>query len=112
MDIAFRANKIEKIFNSEKLLDKEYGKENATKIKRRMAVLRTAPTLEHVPIKKPERRHELKGNRVGEFAVDLKHPSRLIFIPNHDPIPCNENAEIDLAKVTSVKIIKVEDYHK
>ena len=47
----------------------------------------------------------------GEFAVDLKHPFRLVFHPNHEPIPLKEDGGIDLKLVTSIAIIDVEDYH-
>lgn len=92
------------------MLDKEYG-ENAKTIRYRMAVLRAAPTLAQVSHLRPERRHELSGKRSGEFAIDLKHPFRLIFKPNHDPVPVKEDGGIDLMKVTSITIIGVEDYH-
>lgn len=107
MDIAFDKPKLQKVFNHESRLIKEYGKI----IMRRMAVLKAATKLEQVPYRKPERRHELSGRRKGEFAVDLKHPFRLVFRPNHDPIPLKEDGGIDLKLVTAITIIRVEDYH-
>ena len=47
----------------------------------------------------PERRHELSGNRKGQFAVDLKHPQRLIFEPNHNPLPRRADGGLDLKKI-------------
>ena len=76
-----------------------------------MAVLANAPNLATVPISKPERCHPLKGDRRGEYAVDLIHTRRLIFCPDHDPIPRKEDGEIDLFRITAVKIVEVEDYH-
>jgi len=107
VDIAFDKPKLQKVFNHESRLIKEYGKI----IMRRMAVLKAATKLEQVPHRKPERRHELSGRRKGEFAVDLKHPFRLVFRPNHDPIPLKEDGGIDLKLVTAITIIRVEDYH-
>ena len=49
MDITFRSEKLAKIFNSEKSLVREYGTENAKKIKLRMAVFVAASCLEEVP---------------------------------------------------------------
>lgn len=76
-----------------------------------MLTLRAAPTLQHVSHLPPVRRHELTGDRSGTFAVDLKHPYRLIFAPNHDPIPRQEDGGIDLEKITAIIILEVEDYH-
>lgn len=111
MDITFRSEQLAKIFNSEKGLVREYGAENAVKIKRRMAVLMAANCLEEVPTRPPERRHELIGDRKGQFAVDLKHPQRLVFEPNHNPLPRKADDGLDLKKISAVTIIEVEDYH-
>ena len=111
MDIVFEKAKLQKIFNRQSLIIKEFGKENGRVIMRRMSVLRAANNLEQIPHTKPERRHELTGKRKGEFAVDLKHPFRLVFRPNHKPIPLEEDGGINLKYVTSIEIIGVEDYH-
>lgn len=110
MQISFRTRKTEKIFNSERKLQKEYGAHRAKKIKLRMAVLRSAVNLAEVPEQKPDRRHPLKGNRKGQFAVDLVHPYRLILKPS-DPVPMLEDGGIDLSKITEIVILGVEDYH-
>jgi len=111
MNIDFATQKLSKVFNSEKLLFKEYGAENARIIMRRMMVLRAAPTLENVSHRPPERRHELKGDRKGKFTVDLKQPYRLIFKPNHRPLPKKDDGGIDIKRVTAITILGVEDYH-
>ena len=111
MNINFSTQKLTKILNSEKLLHKEYGAENARIIIRRMMVLRTAPTLENVSHRHPERRHELKGTTKGKFTVDLKQPYRLIFKPNHRPLPKKDDGGIDIKRVTAITILGVEDYH-
>lgn len=109
--IGFKSRKLEKIFNSEKELNKEYGKRMGQIIRRRMMVLKAAPTLYDVPHTPPERRHELEGKRKGTFAIDLEHPKRLIFEPAHNPVPYKEDGGIDLKMVTAITIMSVEDYH-
>lgn len=111
MDITFKNEKLARIFNSEKNLVREYGSENARLIKRRMAVLVAVSCLDEVPYRPPERRHELTENRKGQFTVDLKHPYRLIFEPNHSPLPRKTDGGLDLRRITAVTIIEVEDYH-
>ena len=111
MDIAFRTLKLEKTFNSADALQKAYGKRMARTIKIRLAVLNTAPTLALVPTTPPDRRHQLRGDRDEQFAVDLVHPRRLVFEPNHEPLPRKDDGGIDTEKVTAITIIDVIDYH-
>ncbi len=111
MNITFRSEKLAKTFNSERNLVREYGAENARRIMLRMAVLAAANSLDEVPVHPPERRHELSGNRRGQFAVDVKHPQRLIFEPNQDPLPRKADGGLDLKKISAITIVGVEDYH-
>lgn len=83
----------------------------AKKIQMRMKILRQAPDLSSVPAEPPMRRHQLGANREGQFAVDLKHPYRLIFEPAHEPVPRKADEGVDLSEVTRIRIIGVEDYH-
>ena len=83
----------------------------ARAIQNRLAVLRSASNLSLVPSSRPERLHQLSGNRKGQFAVDLVQPQRLVFEPNLDPVPENEEGGIDKYQVTAISIIEVTDYH-
>ena len=80
-------------------------------IQMRLAVLRNAQSLSQVPSTPPDRRHMLRGDRIGQYAVDLVHPNRLIFEPNHDPIPRLSDGGVHLEEVTSITILEVVDYH-
>ncbi len=111
MDISFRAAKLAKIFNSRGKMARKYGQKNARKIEFRMSVLEAAGCLDEVPVRKPDRCHQLTGKRKIQFAVDLEHPFRLVFCPNHNPIPVKEGGGFDLRKITAITIITVEDYH-
>lgn len=111
MDVTFRKRKLGKVFNAETSLKRSYGEPMARAIMLRMGYLRTAPNLAKVPVTPPERRHQLKGNLAGRFAVDLVHPYRLVFEPNHDPLPRKDDGGIDAERVTAVTIIEVIDYH-
>ncbi len=111
MNIGFKNKKLCKTFSSSAGLHTAYGGKMAKTIMNRMAVLQAAPTLEDVTHLPPEKRHELKGNRKGQYAVYLKHPFRLVFIPDHDPVPKKPDAGDDLSQITAITILKVEDYH-
>ena len=111
MDIAFRTRKLAKIFNSAHALQKAYGKRMTRVIMNRLAVLKAAPSLALVPTTPPDRRHQLHGDRDEHFAVDLVHPWRLVFVPNHEPFPRRDDGGIHTEQVTSITIIDVVDYH-
>jgi plasmid maintenance system killer protein len=110
VEISFATRKLEKAFNEERELLRAYGRDMATKIKLRMGVLRSANNLEEIPVEKPTRRHELSGDLENHFAVDLKHPKRLILRPI-EPIPRKADGGIDLSQITSIEIVAVMDYH-
>lgn len=78
---------------------------------RRLAVLKSAPSLALVPTFPPDRLHLLTGNRRGQYAVDLVHQYRLVFKPSHDPVPLKEDGGIDKDGVTKIAILEVVDYH-
>ncbi|MBA2678519.1 MAG: ImmA/IrrE family metallo-endopeptidase [Ktedonobacteraceae bacterium] len=52
--------------------------------------------------------HELVGDRKGTLAVDLGHPYRLIFEPNHIPIPRKVDGGLDWTIVTAIRILAKE----
>ena len=111
MRISFGARRLAREFSSARVLDRSYGRDMAGKIRARMAVLEAAPNLAKVPTTKPDRCHQLEGERRGKFAVDLVHPHRLVFEPDHDPIPRRPDGGIDLAAITAITIIEIVDYH-
>ena len=111
MDIAFRARKLEKAFNAEAALRKAYGARMAKVIMMRMAVLKAARSLASVPTTPPDRQHQLSGDRDEQYAVDLVHPHRLVFEPDHDSFPRKDDGGIDVEQVTAITIIQVIDYH-
>ena len=111
MEILFKTKKLQKTFNSEELLIRQYGKENGRLIMRRMMVLAAAQCLADVPRTRPERCHALLGDRKGQYAVYVKHPFRIVFRPAHDPLPRCDEGSLDLSRVTSIQILNVKDYH-
>lgn len=111
MDILFGTGRLQRVFNSERSLTRRYGARMSRVIQVRMAVLNSARNLAQVPATPPDRRHALRGDRAGQYAVDLAHPYRLIFEPNHDPVPRLPDGGVNLEEVTSIIIIEVVDYH-
>ena len=63
----------------------KYGVSNAKKITQRYNELTKIPNLELMIKFKVGRCHSLTGNLKGKFALDIKHPLRMII----EPIPRN-----------------------
>ena len=64
----------------------------------RIDQLNSAETVEEMINFSIGRCHQLNGNREGQYALDLVHPYRLIFVKIDDQIQI-------------VKIIEIVDYH-
>ena len=111
MEVSFETNKLAKIFGSEKKIIREYGSKLGKCIMRRLAFLEAADSLSDIPTSPPFRRHELRQDRKGQISIDLEHPFRLIFKPNHNPVPVKTDGGLDLKKISAITILEVEDYH-
>ena len=111
MDIILVDKKLQKSANEWRKLVRSYGEPQAKLIRRRLDQLIAADNLAVVRTIPQARCHELKENRMGQLAVDLVHPYRLIFEPDHNPIPAREDGGLDWAGVTKIRVVVVEDYH-
>lgn len=117
MKIYFKNKKLQKLFNLNGELEKTHGKERAKKIKIRLAELVAAENLMdfYPPKSKPARCHELTQGKAGkekQLSVDLDHPYRLIFVPNHEPVPLLSDGGLDWSQVTAITIIDIQDTHE
>ncbi len=111
MDMSFASRKVQKLCSSEKERRGKLGPRNAELLERRMDQLEAAQTLEDMRSLPAVRCHELRHDRKGQLAVDLVHPKRLVFQPNHDPVPYKEDGGLDWSRVTAILILEVVDYH-
>lgn len=117
MKISFKNKKLQKLFNLSSELEKEHGKERAKKIRRRLGELEVAQNLKHFypPKSKPARCHELTQGKAGkerQLSIDLDHPYRLIFIPDHEPIPLLPDGGLGWSQVTAIIITDIQDTHE
>ena len=110
VEVGFKKRKLAEALGSDEEMLKKYGRRMAEVLRNRLAVLKAAANLAAVPTDRPVRRHLLKANRAGQFAVDLVHPRRLVFRPNA-PVPRLQDGGIDTERVTAITIIDVVDYH-
>ncbi len=111
MDIIFASGKLEKEFNTHKLLVKRCGPRRAELIERRLVQLRAARVLEDLRALPQVRCHELTGNRAGQLSLDLDHPYRLIIEPAQPALSRKPDGGLNWGKVTAVVIVGMEDTH-
>ena len=111
MDVRFSMTKLQKICNSDANMKAEFGPQMARKLQQRLMELKAANTLDQISRVPPPRCHEHTGNNKGKLTVDLIHPYRLFFRPNHDPVPVKADGGLDWEKVTSIVILGVDDPH-
>jgi proteic killer suppression protein len=110
IEILWSNRKLERSCSDDRRGARQWGAEQWKVLKLRLASLRAAPTLSDMH-GVPGNCHPLRADRVGQFAVDLRGPYRLVFEPAHEPVPRLADGGIDTTKVTSIRIEEVEDYH-
>jgi proteic killer suppression protein len=106
MDFSYKGKLKRKQLSSKREMERAFGRERAKRLKLRLGVLAKAKTLADVPVDPPVRCHPLKGERSGQFAVDLIRNWRLVFEP--DP---RIKGHVDRTKVKRIGLLEVVDYH-
>lgn len=104
MEVNFEHKKLQKICEDEKQLKMAYGKIQAKEIIKRISELISAENLYDISRLPQARLHKLYNNWKGHFAVDIKHPYRLILLPLND-------GSSNKKSITKIKIIDIIDYH-
>lgn len=75
-----------------------------------LAELAAAHSLGDLP---PFRRpHPLKGDRQGQFSLELPGGLRLILECSQDPPPFNQDGSINWHAVDAVLVLDIENYHR
>ena len=110
MKVRYGTRKLEKQLTDPKNLSKAYGA-LARKINQRLKELAAAENLSVMMTLPAARCHPLKGNFEGQWAVDVSGNYRLLFEPDHDPLPLNEDGGLNLRLITHIRITAVLDYH-
>lgn len=98
MKIIYKTKKLEKICTDFNYAQKIYNHNIAKKISIRIDQLSSSNSTEDLILSHVGRCHSLKGNRSGQFALNLSGPYRLIFTQHQD-------------EIIVAKIIEIIDYH-
>lgn len=110
MEISYKNRKLEKQLTDPREMSKSFG-QLARKVNQRLKELTDADNLAIMRTIPAARCHELSGDHNGELAVDVSGNYRMIFEPNHDPIPKKDDGGLKWEEVTKIQINEIEDYH-
>lgn len=108
MQIDFLDSKLRKLCENCKEADKKLGSNCARKLRSRLSDLEAVAHVRELNAGRP---HPLERDRIGQFALDLADGKRLVFKPDHEPVPHDTDGSIDWSQVTSITIIYIGDYH-
>lgn len=108
MKITFASRELEKLCNRCNYAVRKLGDQGARKLQNRLADIEAAHDVTELITGSP---HPLKGDREGDFSLRLHGAQRLVFRPEHNPIPRLEDQGIDWQNVTAVRIVEIADYH-
>ncbi|CAN7744080.1 killer suppression protein HigA [Pseudorhodoferax sp. LjRoot39] len=108
MEIRFQDKRLRELCEKKAAATKKLGDAGARKLQTRLADLMAAARVSDLVAGNP---HPLKGDRLGQFAVDLSGGWRLVFAAANDPVPRREDTTIDWSAVTIVCIEFIGDYH-
>jgi proteic killer suppression protein len=111
VELSFANRKLAKELADEKSIMRNYGTDNGRRICQRLADLMAAENLETLRLLPQLRAHELTGDRAGQISVDVKHPYRLLILPDHDEAPRKPDGGLDWKRVNKVKILEIVDTH-
>jgi len=110
VDISFENKRLQKECTEKARGVKKYGPVCARKLRARLSDLEAAESLKQM-YSLPGRLHPLTENLKGVYSLDLEHPLRLLFEPDHDPPLLLEDGGIDEQAVTAIRIVAIADTH-
>lgn len=108
MEITYKDKKVRSLCEKQALAMKHLGADCARKLRIRLSALEAAARVTDLVAGNP---HALKGDRAGQYALNLAGGWRLVFGPDHDPCPTHADGGIDWSQVTIVCIEYIGDYH-
>ena len=110
IDIRWADRKLAKAVASDSAGRRKWGQERWTLLRRRIATLEAVESLDQLE-GLPGNFHPLRADRSGEFAASIGGSYRLVFEPDHDPLPLLDDGGLDRARVRRVVVTEVVDYH-
>ncbi len=109
IDIHWKDRRLGKICADDRSGQRHFGADEWRVVRRRLGSLHAAPTLADLE-GVPGRCHALGGDRIGQFAMSLWGPYRLVFAPARTSTNLPDGG-IDRHSVTAIEIVEVTNYH-
>ena len=109
MDIEFKDKVIRELCESNRSAVRTLGAPSAKKLRTRYSDLEAAKNVfELPPVGNP---HTYVANKKEVFSLNLHGGARVLFVPNHNPVPTKIDVGIDWREVTAIIIIEIGDPH-
>jgi len=108
LQIRYKDKKVRDLCEKRVVAEQKLGAACAGKLRLRLSDLEAAGRVSDLVAGNP---HPLKGDRAGQFAINLAGGWRLVLSPAHDPSPARPDGGVDWSQVTIVCIDYVGDYH-
>lgn len=107
VEIFYASKEVAAVCSDERRARRDLGANGAKKLAARLSDLASAATVTELVAGHP---HPLSDDLSGAFALSLDAGRRLVFRPM-EPIPVNDDGSVAWARVTSVNIVYIGDYH-
>ncbi|MHB0927650.1 MAG: hypothetical protein ACYC3W_01825 [Candidatus Nanopelagicales bacterium] len=109
MEVEFDDPKLSKLFSSDRNLQREMGKPRASLLRRRLAELAIANSMDDLRGMLGNW-HPLSADRHEEWSASLDQPYRLVVRPT-PPVPRLADGGVDWRSVIGVTVVEVVNYH-
>jgi proteic killer suppression protein len=110
MEIDYKTNKLRKSVATPRDIAANYGTK-AKLVNQRIKEFEAAVSLYDIYLLPKANLHKLHGEKKGCLAVDISANYRIVFEPDHDPVPKIEDGGLNLKAISKIKILSFEDYH-
>ena len=98
MEVIYKNRRLQRVCTNIDAASRKYGNRMAELIRIRIRQIKSADDIESLLAEKLGRCHALKGDRQGQYAMDLVHPYRLVF---------ERLGEV----IQIARIVEITDYH-
>jgi hypothetical protein len=101
LELAFETKALRDICGSEKKAKQELGAVVAAHLKRRLADLQAAKTIDELPVAKPKKNSK-------NYVIALSSDYQLVATVGHADAPTLPSGKVDWANVTRLKLLRIE----
>jgi len=108
LELAFETKSLRDLCEKEEKARRELGPDVAHKLKHRVADLRAAESVKDLVAGRPR---ETESANPGCFVIDLANGSLLAFCANHRKVPLLTSGGVDWARISRIKILRIENAH-